>query len=246
MDDRPVGAVDLREGEVAGHGAREPGFVPTNFLQAMVTAVDENGAPYSDDAVFGNLVEIMLGGEDTTANTLAWAMQYLAEHPDAMQALRHEACTLLGDDRVPGSVEVVDQAHVALAVANETTRLRPVVPVFFAQAEEDQVVKDVLVPAGTPIAYLTRAAWPGPPDFDPTRWLDEGYAADMQRGTRHVPFGSGPRMCPARGLALFEMRLVLLTLARNFTLTASSGQVEERFSFTMEPVGIRVALTARG
>ena len=62
-----------------------------------------------------------------------------------------------------------------------------------------------------------------------------------------MPFGSGPRLCPGRTLALLEMKLVLATLFRNFDVERDgrAGDVREHFSFTMSPVGLRVRLRPR-
>jgi cytochrome P450 len=83
--------------------------------------------------------------------------------------------------------------------------------------------------------------------FDPARWIDGPSAASLQRGGLHVPFGAGPRMCPARNLALIEVRLVLSMLYKNFHVhrVGASELVSEGSSFTMMPRGVRVRLESR-
>jgi cytochrome P450 len=63
-----------------------------------------------------------------------------------------------------------------------------------------------------------------------------------------MPFGSGPRICPGRSLALLECRVALATLFRSFAVEriGPASSVHEFFSFTMAPRGLRVRLTARG
>ena len=63
----------------------------------------------------------------------------------------------------------------------------------------------------------------------------------------HIPFGSGPRICPGRSLALLEMRVVLAALYRNFDVArvGATTDVKEVTAFTMMPVGLRVRLTRR-
>jgi cytochrome P450 len=62
-----------------------------------------------------------------------------------------------------------------------------------------------------------------------------------------MPFGSGPRLCPGRSLALLEMRVALATLARGFEpeRVGHRRDVSERFAFTMGPRGLRVRLRPR-
>ena len=46
---------------------------------------------YDDQDVFGNVFTMLLAGEDTTANTLSWALYLLARDPAAQQRLAAEA-----------------------------------------------------------------------------------------------------------------------------------------------------------
>ena len=55
--------------------------VPQNLLEAMIVAADEPDSGIDDDQVAGNVMTMLLAGEDTTANTLAWAIWLLHRHP---------------------------------------------------------------------------------------------------------------------------------------------------------------------
>jgi cytochrome P450 len=52
--------------------------------------------PFSDDVIFGNLMTMLLAGEDTTACTLGWAVHQLCDSPESVIELRREADELLG------------------------------------------------------------------------------------------------------------------------------------------------------
>src|SRR5262245_51541053 len=93
---------------------------------------------------------------------------------------------------------------------------------------------------------LDAASFAAPAEFRPARWLDRETAAP-HRPAASMPFGSGPRICPGRNLALAECRVVLATLFRSFEVerVGPAGVVAERFAFTMEPTGLLVRLTAR-
>jgi cytochrome P450 len=45
---------------------------PHDLLEAMLAAADEPGSGIDDDQVAGNVLTMLLAGEDTTANTIAW------------------------------------------------------------------------------------------------------------------------------------------------------------------------------
>jgi cytochrome P450/nitrite reductase/ring-hydroxylating ferredoxin subunit len=241
---------------VAAEGARlaaEPSRAekPFNFLEAMLSARDDEGRPFSDDVIFGNLLTMLLAGEDTTAYTLGWAVHHLCDCPVGVKELRRESDELLGTSDVAGDFGAANKLAWAGAVANETMRLRPVVPILMLDAKVETVVGDLLVPAGTHVSVLTRpaACEPGhfaePQAFRPQRWL--GEHAGVHDVSAHIPFGSGPRICPGRVLAFLEMKVLLSMLYKNFDVERVGGAegVREDFAFTMFPAGLRVRLRRR-
>jgi cytochrome P450 len=97
-------------------------------------------------------------------------------------------------------------------------RLRPVAPLGLFEANVDTVIANVRVPRGTTVAILPRAAavaddhFADPRAFRPERWLKGLKGAhDL---SAHIPFGSGPRMCPGRSLALIQMNTLLSSRIR--------------------------------
>ena len=86
------------------HGSED---ISATFLEAMLTSRDENGEPFSDYAIFGNAMTMLVAGEDTTAYTLAWCAHHLLESPNDLERLRSELTGVLGDDSVPRSMEDV-------------------------------------------------------------------------------------------------------------------------------------------
>jgi cytochrome P450/nitrite reductase/ring-hydroxylating ferredoxin subunit len=226
---------------------------PANFIEAMLTARDLEGRPFPDSVIFGNALTMLLAGEDTTAYTLAWAVHHLCDSPEASAALGKEVDGVLGEALVPVDLEQANRLSYAMAVANETMRLRPVAPMFLFEANRDVIVGDVAVPKQTGISVLARtqtldpARFDSPRSFAPQRWIEAGSGGRAHDAAVHVPFGSGPRICPGRALALLEMRVVLATLFRSFELerVGSSADVHELLAFTMAPVGLRVRLRRR-
>ena len=73
----------MRLGEARTRLATEPARAerPEHFLESMVAARDAEGRPFSDDVIFGNLMTMLLAGEDTTAYTLVWAVHSARRPP---------------------------------------------------------------------------------------------------------------------------------------------------------------------
>jgi cytochrome P450 len=84
-----------------------------------------------------------------------------------------------------------------------------------------------------------------PLEFRPERWL--GARGGPHDVSAHTPFGSGPRLCPGRSLALVEMNALLSMLYKAFDVerVGESQTVSERFGFTMSPAGLHVRLHPR-
>ena len=224
---------------------------PSNFIEAMLTSVDEDGKPFSDDVIMSNLITMLLAGEDTTAFTLAWAVHQLCDYPQWASELRREADAVVGSENVAVDVDAANRLNRANAVANETMRLRPVAPLLVLDAKVDTALGDLLLPKGTGVAVLPRPPaldqtnFVDPFAFRPERWL--GDASGPHNVSTHLPFGSGPRMCPGRSLALLEMKTFLSMLYKNFDVerVGASKDVSELFGFTMSPAGLRVRLHSR-
>ena len=56
----------------------------------MIVAADVPGSDVDDRDIAGNVFIALLAGEDTTANTLAWLIDFLHRHPEALRRAREE------------------------------------------------------------------------------------------------------------------------------------------------------------
>ena len=54
----------------------------------MVSANSNEASACTDDEIGDNILIMFLAGEETTANTLAWMMHPMAEHPEGTPALQ--------------------------------------------------------------------------------------------------------------------------------------------------------------
>ena len=63
---------------------------PRNLLEAMLAAADEPDSGIDDNQVAGNVLTMLLAGEDTTANTIAWMIDLLWRHPAELQRATDE------------------------------------------------------------------------------------------------------------------------------------------------------------
>ncbi len=230
---------------------------PRNLLEAMIAAADMPESGIDDGQVAGNVLTMLLAGEDTTANTLAWMIHLLWLNPATLARAMEEVRRVVREPARPTFDEMAQLNYVE-ACAHETMRLKPVAPVIPLQTVHAMTIGDVQVPAGVIVqnimrsdsvseSYLPRAA-----SFEPERWLAgvDGPGAAASAAKRiSMPFGAGPRICPGRYLALLEMKMAIAVLLGNFDIedvtTPDGREAKEHLAFTMQPVGLRMRLRER-
>jgi cytochrome P450 len=229
---------------------------PANLLEAMIVAADAPGSGLGDRQIQGNVLTMLLAGEDTTANTLAGMIDLLWRHPDTLQKLKLSVGSQCGD-LASWTMENLDAIDYLDACINETMRLKPVAPFIPVVALKDTQVADVACPKGTMVWGVLRHSsvsdrlLPRAAEFVPERWLPGSDLALTPEAKRSMmPFGSGPRMCPGRYLALLEMKMAMVALLTAFDIEAvetPDGQpAQERMAFTMTPVGLGLRLRVLG
>ncbi|HEU0200426.1 MAG TPA: cytochrome P450, partial [Burkholderiaceae bacterium] len=223
-----------------------------NFLEALLLAQAGSDAPLTDAEVLGNVFTMLMAGEDTTANTMAWMLHFMAQHPDVQARMQAEADAVLGTAAVLDDIAGAERLAYIEAAAHETMRLKPVAPLLFLEPKEDVQLDGLHVPRGTFLMLLTRpsglraSGTVGDDAFRPERWLGGAGAADLHHAG-FVPFGSGPRLCPGRSLALLEIKTAMSMVCRNFNVAAPARArpVGELFAFTMMPTNLRVIYSRR-
>ncbi|MFZ9405666.1 MAG: cytochrome P450 [Burkholderiaceae bacterium] len=228
---------------------------PENLLQALLAANEQ--ARLSDAELHGNVMTLLLAGEDTTSNTIAWALHLLARHPEHAAQARQEALSMLAregspQDRVLTTFEPTRELPFIEAIVLEALRLKPVAPLnMFTALQETELLGTRIVPR-TLVCILKRPPatdpdlWPQAERFDPSRWTDAAASQAVSGGARRafMPFGGGPRFCPGRYLALLEAKMVLATVLASFELDPVQHEVPEQMGMTMQPADLRMKLRA--
>lgn len=229
---------------------------PRNLLEAMLVAADAPDSGMDDAQVAGNVLTMLLAGEDTTANTLAWLIHLLWQHPAELQRAVDEVRHACPPGRAATMDELAGLDHLE-ACAHEAMRLKPVAPMNALQALRPtelagvQIEPGMLVMAAMRHDTMNEALVPEAAQFRPERWRSEGGPAEAASHPKRVsmPFGAGPRICPGRYLALLEIKTAMAALLSNFDLvhvgTADGQPPEEVLHLAMAPKGLRMRLRPR-
>lgn len=227
---------------------------PTNMMEALIAARDEPGSEFTDDHVVGNAMTMVFAGEDTTSNTIAWLLNFVARDPEVAAHIAAEADAALDGDLLLKAFDKLDQFPFTEAATNEAMRLKPVAPLLGFETNKDMVIGDTMVPQGTVMLACMRYAalldenFPQHQTFNPDRWTsDQAKTTNADPARKLFPFGGGPRFCPGRFLAMTEIKMVTTMIARNFTMSIDpdAPPVDEQFTFTMTPSALPIRLAQR-
>ena len=156
----------------------------------------------SDVELVNLVLNVLVGGVDTTQSQLAQAVRLFAEHPEQWALLRSEP------ERAPAAVE-------------EVLRFEPITPFTARVTLEDVEYRDVVFPKGTIVMVSA---------FDANRSADvysdpEAFDITADRGGAHpYTFGAGIHYCLGSNLAKAELQEALVFLAARMPELALDGE----------------------
>nr|UVC58038.1 CYP706V7 protein [Isodon rubescens] len=205
-----------------------------DFMQTLVELMQEESYKSSlgIKQIKGMLVDILIGGTDTTSTTVEWVMTQLLRHPKVMKKVQQEL------DEVVGMNNIVEETHMPKlvyldAVIKETMRLNPIGPLIARTLSQSCTVGGYTIPKDSSVFVnvwsLQRdpVAWDDPSEFKPERFLEGGGAgnpADFSSNNfNFIPFGSGRRMCAGLQLAERMMMYILGSLLHSFEWRLRDG-----------------------
>ncbi|XP_029862912.1 LOW QUALITY PROTEIN: steroid 21-hydroxylase [Aquila chrysaetos chrysaetos] len=194
-----------------------PGDTVLAALQGRDPGVQ--GGPLSPPRLHMALVDLFIGGTETTAAALAWAVAFLLHRPELQERLRAELWRELGPTGTP---QAGDTGRLPLlhATVTETLRLRPPAPLALPHcARRHTSVGGIPVPAGSILIPNLLAAQQDPDTWHhPEAFLPERFLVPGAPWRALVPFGCGARSCLGEGLARAELFVFLGRILQEFRL----------------------------
>jgi cytochrome P450 family 138 len=173
-----------------------------DVLSMMLQTRYDDGSGLSREEIADQLLTLLTAGHETTATTLAWAVERLRRHPALLEELQE------------GDGKLLD------ATILEVQRTRPVIDLTARQVKQDgfrlgrwTLPKGYAVLVSIALIHDDDAVFPDAATFDPHRF--EGARPDLYQW---IPFGGGTRRCLGAAFATMEMTVVLRTLLRDFIL----------------------------
>lgn len=210
-----------------------------DLLSMLLSTQDQQtGEAMSDRQVHDEIVEITLGGHETTGVTLAWFFHELGRNPDVERRVHMEIDTVLAG-RKPGYADV-PLFEYTRRVITETLRLHHPSLLLMKRAIRPVTLGRFRLPAGAEMVFSLYSLhrdpvlYPNPLTFDPDRWLPD-RARDRPR-IAFMPFGGGRHMCIGESFAWMSMTLAVAAIASRWRLRPIPGRsVRERAHLVIQP-----------
>lgn len=177
----------------------------------------------------------MVGGTDTTSNTLEFAMAEIVNKPEVMRKAQQEL------EEVVGAENQVEESHIhklpyLQAIMKETLRLHPPVPLLAPHCPSKScIVGGYTIPKGSAVfinvwaIHRDPSLWEDPLEFKPERFLASKHDF-TGNDFSYFPFGSGRRRCPGIAKAERMIMFYLASLLHNFDWKLPRGVEESNLS----------------
>jgi cytochrome P450 len=178
---------DLLDETMARRRAR-----PADDLISDLLAAQAASGTLSDSEIRVNCMNLLLGGNVTTADLIATGVDLLLRHPEQLARLR-AAPELIG------------------AAVEEILRLEPPTNGTQRVASRDVEIGGCPLRPGQVAAVMIAAA-----NRDPAVFLEPHRFDIGRRGPPHIAFGGGPHLCIGAALARMEARIAIGRLIERF------------------------------
>ncbi|KAH7862186.1 hypothetical protein Vadar_001216 [Vaccinium darrowii] len=232
-----------------GDGDQEDGLKSKgkkDFIQILLELKEQEDAsvPITLQQIKAMLMDIVLGGTDTTVTMVEWVMAELLHKPKVLKKVQEELADIVGLDNI------VEESHMPKlyyldAVLKETFRLHPAVPLLVPKRSNKlSIVGGYTIPKDTRVLLNVWAihrdpqAWDDPSEFKPERFLSDTSKWDYSGNNfQFLPFGSGRRICAGIPLAEKMVIYLLASFLHSFNWEVPQGEeidLSEKFGIVMK------------
>ncbi|OQV12573.1 Cytochrome P450 2U1 [Hypsibius exemplaris] len=191
--------------------------------------LEENGEDtyFDEPELIAQLNNLFGAGTMPTTATLAWALYFMVQQPEAQQKLYQELDKVIGTGRW---IETSDKGSLPFveAICRETHRLGSVLPLGAPRCTtEDVELLGYCIPQGTavlPNLYnINRDPlyWKNPNEFRPERFFDAN--GQLFNPPYFIPFSTGLRQCPGQAFVTDVIFLFFANLMNRFQVSLPRG-----------------------
>lgn len=193
-----------------------------DVLAMLAAARYPDGTMMSETQLIDELVTLLVGGHETTANTVSFALYRILQRPAVVAEIRAELARVFGDG--PIDPQRTGELRYLDACIKESMRMTPILPAISRPVPATLELRGHSIPAGCDLwlapslTHMRPDLWERPDLFRPERFL-----ASPPPTANYFPFGGGHRTCIGVAFATIEMRIILAEIFRRVDVHLSSG-----------------------
>ncbi|CAK9173160.1 unnamed protein product [Ilex paraguariensis] len=217
-----------------------------DFLQILLQLQEEEdtGKRINMTQIKALLMDIVVGGTDTTSTMVEFVMAEIINNPEVMKRVQEELADVVGKNNM------VEESHLQKllymdAVVKETFRLHPPLPFLVPRRPSQScIVGGYTIPKDSNVFLNVWAMhrdpqfWEDPLEFKPERFLNCNGEWDYSGNNfQYLPFGSGRRICAGIPLAERTLKYVLASFLHLFQWKLPEGEeleLSERFGIVIK------------
>ncbi|KAL2337432.1 hypothetical protein Fmac_011878 [Flemingia macrophylla] len=248
VDDFVHEVIKTRKAQLA---VQQESNVKEDILSRFLIESQKDQKTMTDQYLRDIILNFMIAGKDSSANTLSWFFYMLCKNPlieeKIFQEVRDVTCSHESEPNIDEFLakitdDALEKMHYLHAALTETLRLYPAVPVDGRISEEPDILPDgYKLKRGDGLYYLAygmgrmSSIWgEDAEEFRPERWLkSENFQPESP--FKFVAFHAGPRICLGKDFAYRQMKILAVALVRFFRFKLQNGaqNVTYRVMFTL-------------
>ncbi|CAN6479642.1 unnamed protein product [Victoria cruziana] len=213
-----------------------------DFLDVLVS-----NTRLSVDEKVSLVVDLLLGGHETTSLLISMTVYFLGHSPSVLKQLKEEHIKIRRRKQKGEFLnwEDFNAMECTQQVINEALRCGNVVKFLHRKAIKDVEYKDYFIPAGWKVlpvfsaVHLDPSLHPNAHQFHPWRWK---LLQDHTTSKKFTPFGGGPRFCPGSDLAKVETAFFLHHFLLNFRWRAHDAEAPMAYPYVEFQRGLTIQL----
>ncbi|XP_059224591.1 cytochrome P450 4d8-like [Stomoxys calcitrans] len=237
------------ESEVDDVGSKKHKALFDVLLQSSI-----EGQPLTDEDIREEVDTFMFEGHETTSTALGFTLHLLAQHPKVQQKVVDELNQIYGENNpLDFTLRNLNELKYMEHVIKESMRLYPPVPLIGREITEDfkythSSVGNGVLPAGTQViisifnSMRESQLFENPSEFIPERHESTNTGSAYS----FIPFSAGPRNCIGQKFAMYEMKVVISKIIRQYELLPLGPDVRPLLGIVMRSeTGMHLGLQMR-
>ncbi|CAN1122089.1 3-epi-6-deoxocathasterone 23-monooxygenase CYP90C1 [Linum perenne] len=212
-----------------GDGDRKEG--PRDAVDVLLGENEEEKQLLTLDFISGNVLEMMIPGEETVPTAMTLAVKFLSDYPLALSQLTEENLGLKRKkEELSEDYTWTDYVSLPFTqnVISETLRMANIINGVWRKALKNVEIKGHLIPKGWCVlasftsVHMNEDNYQNPYEFNPWRWEQKGASVN---NICYTPFGGGQRLCPGLELSRLEISIFLHHLVTTYKWSAEKDDI---------------------